>query len=121
MKKPKVILSYIRRNVVSRLRNLILPLYSALVKPHLEHCVQFRAPQYKRDAQLLVKVQQRATEMTDLSASHEEKLRELGLYSLEKGHVLSVYKYLKGWCTEDGARLFSVVPSDRTKTMGVSI
>jgi len=52
----------------------------------------------------------------------KEKLRDLGLFSLEnrrlRASLINVYKYLKGRYKEDGARLFSVVPSDRQETMG---
>ncbi len=37
----------------SRLREVILPLYSVLVRPHLEYCIWMGSPQYRRDVDLL--------------------------------------------------------------------
>jgi len=80
--------------VTIRTRAVIVPLYSALVRPHLEYC---------------------GTDRTD-------GMTELGFFSLEerrlRGHL---YKYLKRGCSEAGVGLFSQATSNKMRGNGLKL
>lgn len=60
-KKVKGMLGFFEKRIASMLREVILHLYSALLRPPLDYCAQFWAPQVKKEKELLERTQWRVT------------------------------------------------------------
>lgn len=78
-------LGYINKDITSRDKDVIVPLYSALVRPHLEHCVQFWPLLYKkRWGQAGEGPEKDQKDDPSVGKPHNKRLRDLGLFNLEK-------------------------------------
>jgi len=119
--KANSTLGMIRRNVVSRNKNIITKLYKALVRPKLEYCIQSWRPYLKKDINKLEQVQHRATKIIAecRGLSYENRLRVAGLRSLEdrrnRGDMLEVYKMLSGKSRVDSGNFLKVVSESTTR------
>ncbi|CAF3620810.1 unnamed protein product [Rotaria socialis] len=112
--KANRILSYIKRHFRNRTKEIILPLYNSLVRPHLEYAVQFWCPYLRKDIELLEAVQARATKLVS-SIRHKSYIRrcdELNLYTLEfrrlRGQLIQVYKILNHLDKIDYSEMFTL-------------
>ncbi|PKU43821.1 pol- hypothetical protein [Limosa lapponica baueri] len=112
-KRANRILACIKHTIANRSKEVVILLYLVLAQPHLECCMQFWAPQRKKDVKVLDCIQRRA----DLLVKGLEWLRTLNLSSFEKrrlmGDLIALYSFLRKGSIERGADLFSLGSSDR--------
>ena len=97
--KGNKVLGMIRRNIT----NLIVPLYKAIVRHHLEYCIQAWSPYLRKDIDMLENIQRRATKLIPglRDLRYEERLKECGLTTLEtrrlRGDQIELFKILNGY------------------------
>ena len=110
--KASRVLGMINRNIANKSKSVILPLYTSLVRPHLEYCVQVWNPHLVKDIAKLERIQKRAVRMMNDVAgnSYEEKLKNLNLFSLEKrrvrGDMIAVFRIINGFDKVDSTKFF---------------
>ncbi|KAF7248244.1 LINE-1 retrotransposable element ORF2 protein [Varanus komodoensis] len=127
VKRANATLGCIARSVPFKSREVLLPLYTTLVRPQLEYRVQFWAPHYRKDIARLESVQRRATRLVAglQGMPYEARLRELGLFSLEKrrlrGDMLATYRYVRRRHMEMGRDLFFPAEEGRTRSNGAKL
>ena len=125
--KGNQIIGLIRRNIVYKEKELIIPLYKTIVKPHLEYCIQAWRPYRKKDIDMLEIVQRRATKMIPKlrNINSEMRRKECGLTTLEtrrlRGDQIEVFKILNGYENIERNGFFTVKEERRTRGHGVTL
>ena len=111
----------VRRTFTYKEKHIIVPLYKAIVRPHLEYCIQAWRPYRKKDIDKLERIQRRATkmipELRDLS--YESRLLQCGLTTLEtrrlRGDQIEVFKIVNGYEDVDRNMFFKLKEGSRTR------
>ena len=119
--KGNQILGLIRRTITYKEKQQIVPLYKAIVRPHLEYCIQAWRPYRKNDIDKVERIKRRATkiipELRDLS--YESRLLQCGLTTLEtrrlRGDQIEVFKIVTGYEDVDRNMFFKLKEGSRTR------
>jgi len=117
-RRTHCVLGCIRHSITSRSKEVVILLYSVLVWPHLEYCVQFWAPQFKRNVKVLDYVQRRATNLVKglEGMSYEEQPKQTAclIWRTLRGNLMALYSFLRRGSGQGDADSFSLGSSDRT-------
>ena len=112
VKKANSMLGLINRKIKYKSKDVITRLYKALVRPHLEYCIQAWNPYLQKDIHLLEGVQRRALKLINgfKYISYEQRLDKTGLTTLEerrvRGDLIEVFKIANGLDKLDFDRFF---------------
>ena len=120
--KGNQVLGIIRKNITYKEKSLNVPLYKAIVRPHLEYCIQAWSPYLRKDIYMLEKIQRRATKLIPglRDLRYEERLKECGLTTLETrrlrgGGQIEVFNILNGYENIDSNLFFEIKESKITR------
>jgi len=111
----------IARTISCKSCDVLLRLYKSLVRPNLEYCISAWSPYYKKEKNLLERVQHRFTRMIPgmKELPYERRLECIGLWTLEerrnRADLLEVFKMYKGWSTTSFDGLFTLMDDSRTR------
>src|SRR5215469_14723869 len=124
VKKANKMFGYIARNFEYKSKNIILPLYKSLVRPHLECAVQLWSPFLEKDIAKIEKIQKRATKMIPelRGKSYTQKLKDLDIHSLEtkrlRGRFIEVFKILNKFDNVGYKKFFRFDNNNITRSNG---
>ena len=99
----------------------ILPLFKSLVRPHLEHLVQFWSPNLRRDIEKIEKTQRKASKMIHKIRNHSyhQRIQDLNLICLVEirlqGQLIEVFKYLNKFTAASARGLCDYDLNNRTR------
>ena len=125
--KANRMLGFINRNFTFKSKDIILPLYTSMVRPHLEYAVQFWDPYLCKDIQKLESVQRRATKLIPnlRHKTYEERLKALNLFSLAKrrlrGKLIECFKIINGFSNVERDNLFTLAIDLPTRGNGLKL
>jgi len=123
-KKGNRVLGYISRNFHYKSRDIMLPLYTSLVRPQMEYAVQFWSPHLRGDINKMERVQHRATKLIPelRNKTYPQRLSKLQLISLERrrvrGQLIETFKYLNGFTRASPEGLFDRDYNPRNRNNG---
>ena len=115
------VLGFIALNFKNKNKELILPWYKSLVRPHPEHSVQFRSPHLRQDIDKIEKIQRRDTKMIPEIGNHSylQRIQDIKLIGLVRrrlrGQLIEVFKFLNEFTTASARGLFDYNHNDRTR------
>ena len=120
-KRANIKLGIIKRSFSALHRQGFLSLYKSIIRPTLEYCNSVWCPMFKRDEDLLEKVQQRPTRLLPelRQKTYPDRLKDLQLptlaYRRQRADLIQIFKILKGFNKVEASKFFKFAKDSITR------